>query len=59
MVRFDNDPPCNFLAYLEWRLGKDEDATTRLLGEWLATYEPKGHAARPETPHNARRPDLA
>ena len=39
MSRLDNDPPCDFLTYLEWRLGEDEDATARLLGEWLATYK--------------------
>src|SRR5688572_13060128 len=30
--RFDTDPPCDFLAYLEWRLGQDADATAKLLG---------------------------
>ena len=43
MSRFDNDPPCDFLTYLEWRLGEDEDATARLLGEWLATYKSERH----------------
>jgi hypothetical protein len=46
MVPFDSDPPCDFLTYLESRLGKDQDVTTKLLGEWLATYEPERHTAR-------------
>ena len=45
-VRFDKDPPCDFLTYLEWRLGKGQDATVRLLGEWLATYESERRTAR-------------
>jgi hypothetical protein len=45
-MRFETDPPCDFLAYLEWRLGQDADATVKLLGEWLATYEPARGAAR-------------
>jgi hypothetical protein len=40
-MRLDNDSPCDFLAYLEWRLGQDTDATAKLLGEWLASYEPE------------------
>jgi hypothetical protein len=44
--RFETDPPCDFLAYLEWRLGKGEDATARLLGEWLTSYEPERRRAR-------------
>jgi hypothetical protein len=40
MARVDGDTPCDFLTYLEWRLGKDEDDTARLLGEWLSSYEP-------------------
>ena len=43
MVRFNDDPQCEFLAYLESRLGKDEAATVRVLGEWLAKYEPESH----------------
>jgi len=35
-----DDTPCDFLAYLEWRLGQDADSTARLLVEWLAAYEP-------------------
>jgi hypothetical protein len=50
-MRFDNDPPCDFLAYLEWRLGQDADATAKLLGEWLASYEPE----RATSAHRIRR----
>jgi hypothetical protein len=45
MSRFDSDPPCDFLTYLEWRLGEGEDATARLLGEWLATYQSERRTA--------------
>jgi hypothetical protein len=37
----DNDIPCDFLSYLEWRLGNDRDATTEMLSEWVAAYEPQ------------------
>ena len=50
--RFDSDPPCDFLAYLEWRLGQNADATAKLLGEWLATYEP---IERPRHPRSSGR----
>lgn len=33
------DVTCDFLSYLEWRLGKDRDATAEMLGEWLAGYK--------------------
>jgi hypothetical protein len=57
-MNFEHDLPCDFLTYLEWRLGKDEDATARLLGEWLATYEPECWTARTHALCNvARRPD--
>jgi hypothetical protein len=36
-----DDIPCDFLAYLESRLGTDRDATTEMLSEWLAAYEPQ------------------
>ena len=55
MARLDNDTPCDFLTYLEWRLDKDEDATTKLLGEWLSTYEPQRKSREqmaPPTPHD-------
>jgi hypothetical protein len=41
-----DDTPCDFLAYLEWRLGQDADATARLLVEWLAAYQPAENALR-------------
>ena len=47
MARLD-DPPPDFLTYLEWRLGKDEQATAELLGEWLTTYEPRQRTERPD-----------
>jgi hypothetical protein len=34
-----DDIPCDFLSYLEWRLGNDRDTTTEMLSEWLAAYE--------------------
>lgn len=40
----DGDTPCDFLIYLEWRLGQDGNATTKMLGEWLSTYKPVRHA---------------
>ena len=46
---FDSDPPCDFLVYLERRLGRDEGATARLLGDWLATYEPKRQLSRDDS----------
>jgi hypothetical protein len=49
----ERDLPCNFLEYLEWRLGEKPDAATRLLGEWLASYEPKRAVAAPEAPEPA------
>ena len=39
MKRADDDS-CDFLAYLEWRLGKDRNATAEILADWLATYQP-------------------
>jgi len=45
MLELD-DTPCDFLAYLEWRLGQDADATARLLVEWLAAYQPAEKALR-------------
>jgi hypothetical protein len=35
----DDDIPCDFLSYLEWRLGSSRDATTEMLSEWIAAYE--------------------
>jgi len=45
----DQDLPCNFLEYLAWRLGQRPDATSQMLGEWLASYErerPSGPCTR-------------
>ena len=43
-----DDPPSDFLTYLESRLGKDEQATAELLGEWLTTYEPRQRTEHPD-----------
>jgi len=43
-----DDPPSDFLTYLESRLGKDEPAAAELLGEWLTTYEPRWRTAGPD-----------
>jgi hypothetical protein len=32
------DAACDFLAYLEWRLGTERDATAEMLGDWLVAY---------------------
>ena len=39
MTRPTPDVACDFLSYLEWRLGTGRDATTQMLGEWLASYK--------------------
>jgi hypothetical protein len=44
----DSEIPCDFLAYLEWRLGQSSDTTTKLLAEWLATYRPEGRPLAPD-----------
>lgn len=49
----ERDLPCNFLEYLEWRLGEKPDAATRLLGEWLASYEPRRASAAFDSPEPA------
>jgi hypothetical protein len=41
-----NDVPCDFLVYLEQRLGKSTWATLDMLGEWLQRYEPKQPGVR-------------
>lgn len=41
MSRFHDDVPCDFLAYLEWRLGHDRDTTAEMLADWVATYRPQ------------------
>jgi len=33
------DVACDFLTYLECRLGMKRDATAEMLGEWLTTYK--------------------
>ena len=58
-LRFDTDPPCDFLTYLEWRLGKGADATAKLLAEWLATYEPMRRTARTQMPSSEQEPYAA
>jgi hypothetical protein len=45
----DHELPCNFLEYLEWRLGQKSEPTTRMLGEWLASYEPQRPVGGPRT----------
>jgi hypothetical protein len=45
MARSD-DIPSAFLTYLGQRLGKDDDAAAELLGEWLASYEPRQRVER-------------
>lgn len=37
---------CDFLSYLEWRLGTGRDATTQMLGEWLANYKSQRRSER-------------
>ena len=56
MARFDNDPPCDFLTYLEWRLGEDGDATARLLGEWLSSYKSERGTGRSPLPLSSLEP---
>jgi hypothetical protein len=34
----NGEETCDFLSYLEWRLGMKRDATAEMLGEWLTTY---------------------
>ena len=41
MIHSHGEVPCDFLSYLEWRLGSDRDTTTEMLAEWLATYQPQ------------------
>jgi hypothetical protein len=48
MSRSNEDVPCDFLSYLQWRLGSDRDSTAEMLAEWLASYQPqtrRGEAA--------------
>jgi hypothetical protein len=40
MSRANEEVPCDFLTYLQCRLGYDRDATAEMLAEWLASYEP-------------------
>jgi len=41
MSRANEEVPCDFLTYLQWRLGYDRDATAEMLAEWLTSYEPQ------------------
>jgi hypothetical protein len=41
MSQAKEDVPCDFLTYLQWRLGYDRDATAEMLADWLASYEPR------------------
>ena len=36
----DAELSCDFLAFLGKRLGKSQEATMQLLGDWLSNYEP-------------------
>ena len=56
MARLDGDAPCDFLTYLEWRLGKDADATAKLLGEWLSSYEPKRRSSSEQAQRDLAQP---
>lgn len=37
----DAELSCDFLFYLGQRLGKSQEATIQLLGDWLSSYEPQ------------------
>jgi len=50
----EQETPCDFLEYLEWRLGQSRDSTARLLGEWLASYEPERRGGGSRHPGLAR-----
>lgn len=41
MNRANEDVPCDFLSYLQWRLGCDRDATAQMLADWLVSYKPQ------------------